>query len=573
MPIAPDPTWRSREVTAGVARAPARAMLRAVGFEDGDFDKPQVGVAAAANDVTPCNMGLSRLASAARRGAVDGGAVALGFSTIAVSDGIAMGHAGMRASLPSRDLIADSVECMAVAERFDALVTIAGCDKSLPAMLMAAARLDIPTVFVYGGTSMPGSYRGRPVTVQDVFEGVGAVSAGRMSVEVLEEIERVACPGEGSCAGMYTANTVAAEAEALGMAMPGSATPPAGDPRRADIAYRSGAAAAHLLDAGIRPRQILTRDAFENAITVVMALGGSTNAVLHLMAIAHEAGVALSLDDFDRIGRRVPHLADLRPGGRYVMTDLDRVGGVPIVLKALLDASLLHGECLTVTGATLAENLTALGVPSPDGSVVHPIDRPLHEEGGLAILRGSLAPDGAVVKVAGLNVRRFTGAARVFEGEDPAMAYVRSGALRPGDVLVIRGEGPRGGPGMPEMLAVTAAVNGSNHGQDVALITDGRFSGATTGLSIGHVAPESAVGGPIGLVTDGDRILIDIEERRLDLLVASAELVRRRRLWHAPRLLGGNGFLAKYARLVGSASYGALVGHDHTAHPQLPADP
>ena len=562
-----DPIWRSREVVAGVTRAPARAMLRAVGFKDSDFDKFQIGVAAAANDVTPCNMGLSRLASAARRGAVDAGAVTLGFATIAVSDGIAMGHAGMRASLPSRDLIADSVECMALAERFDALVTIAGCDKSLPAMLMAAARLNIPTVFVYGGTSLAGSHQGRPVTVQDVFEGVGAVSAGHMSVEVLEEIERAACPGEGSCAGMYTANTVAAEAEALGMALPGSATPPAGDPRRTDIAYRSGAAAVRLLDTGVRPRQILTRKAFENAITVVMALGGSTNAVLHLMAIAHEAGVALSLDDFDRIGRRVPHLANLRPGGQYVMADLDRVGGLPIVLKALLNAGLLHGECLTVTGATLAENLTALDVPTPDGSVVYPIDRPLHEEGGLAILRGSLAPDGAVVKVAGLKVRRFTGTARVFEGEESAMTHVRSGALRPGDVIVLRGEGPRGGPGMPEMLAVTAAVNGSSHGQDVALITDGRFSGATTGLSIGHVAPESAVGGPIGLVADGDQILIDIEERRLDLLVAPTELNRRRQLWHAPPLPEGNGFLAKYARLVGSASNGALVGYDFTSHP------
>lgn len=555
----PAPAWRSREVTAGVERAPARAMLRAVGFEDGDFDKPQVGIAAAANDVTPCNMALSRLAGAARRGVVDGGGVGLGFSTIAVSDGIAMGHVGMRASLPSRDLIADSVECMAHAQRFDALVTLAGCDKSLPAMLMAAARLDLPSVFVYGGSSLPGQYRGRPITIQDVFEGVGAVSTGRMSAEELEQMERVACPGEGSCAGMYTANTVAAEAEALGMALPGSATPAASDPRRADIAYRSGAAAVHLLQAGIRPRQILTREAFENAITVVMTLGGSTNAVLHLLAIAHEAGVALSLDDFDRIGRRVPHLADLRPGGRYVMADLDRAGGVPVVLKVLLDAGLLHGGCLTVTGATLADNLAALDPPGPDGSVVRPIDRALHAQGGLAILRGSLAPDGAVVKVAGLEVGRFAGPARVFDGEGPAMAYVRSGALCPGDVLVIRGEGPRGGPGMPEMLAVTAAVNGSGHGRDVALITDGRFSGATTGLSIGHVAPESAVGGPIAHVVDGDRILVDIERRRLDLLVASAELARRRELWSAPPRPAGTGFLAKYARLVGSAAHGALV--------------
>ena len=563
MTIKSDPTWRSREVTAGIARAPARAMLRAVGFEDGDFDKPQVGIAAAANDVTPCNMGLSGLASAARKGAIDAGAVALGFSTIAVSDGIAMGHAGMRASLPSRDLIADSVECMAHAERFDALVTIAGCDKSLPAMLMAVARLDTPAVFVYGGSSLPGQHRGRPITVQDVFEGVGAVGTGRMSVGELVEMERVACPGEGSCAGMYTANTVAAEAEALGMALPGSATPPAGDPRRTEVAYQSGAAATHLLVQGVRPRQILTRNAFENAITVVMALGGSTNAVLHLMAIAHEAQVVLSLDDFDRIGRRVPHLADLRPGGQYVMADLDRVGGVPVVLQELLAAGLLHGDCLTVTGATLAENLAALAPPRPDGSVVRRIDSPLQREGGLAILRGSLAPDGAVVKVAGLTTDRFKGTARVFNGEEPAMAYVRSGALNPGEVLVIRGEGPRGGPGMPEMLAVTAAVNGSGYGRDVALITDGRFSGATTGISVGHVAPEAAVGGPIALVVDGDEVLIDIERRRLDLLVDSAELGRRCELWSPPASPVGNGFLDKYARLVGSAAHGALVGTEH----------
>ncbi len=567
MLIEPDPTWRSREVTAGIARAPARAMLRAAGLEDGDFDKPQIGIAAAANDVTPCNMGLSRLADAARQGAGDAGAVALGFSTIAISDGIAMGHGGMRASLPSRDLIADSVECMAHAERFDALVTIAGCDKSLPAMLMAAARLDIPTVFVYGGSGLPGQHRGRPVTVQDVFEGVGAVSTGRMSAGELAEMERVACPGEGSCAGMYTANTVAAEAEALGMALPGSATPPAGDPRRTNVAYRSGAAVADLLVKGVRPRQILTREAFENAIAVVMTLGGSTNAVLHLMAIAHEARVALSLDDFDRISRRVPHLADLRPGGQYVMADLDQVGGVPVVLQELLAAGLLHGDCLTVTGATVAENLAALSPPTPDGSVVHRVGSPLQREGGLAILRGSLAPEGAVVKVAGLTTDRFKGPARVFDGEEPAMTYVRSGALRPGEVLVIRGEGPRGGPGMPEMLAVTAAVNGSGHGSDVALITDGRFSGATTGFSIGHVAPEAAAGGPIGLVVDGDEVLVDVERRRIDLGVDPAELDRRRQRWRPPAPPAGHGFLAKYARLVGSAAHGALVGTEPLDRP------
>lgn len=537
-------------------------MLRAVGFSDVDFERPQVGVAAAANDVTPCNMILSRLAAHARRGATDAGAVALGFSTIAVSDGIAMGHAGMRASLPSRDLIADSVECMAHAERFDALVTLAGCDKSLPAMLMAAARLDLPTVFVYGGSSPPGNFRGRDVTIQDVFEGVGAVAAERMSAEELDELERVACPGEGSCAGMYTANTVAAEAEALGMALPGSATPVASDPARADIAYRSGVAAVRLLDADIRPHDILTRSAFENAITVVMALGGSTNAVIHLLAIAHEAGVRLALADFDRISRNVPHLADLRPGGHYVMADLDHVGGVPVVLNSLYDAGLIDGGCLTVSGKTVAENLSELDPRSPDGSVVRHIDSPLRVDGGLAILYGSLAPGGAVVKVAGLGVDHFVGSARVFDGEEAAMAYVRSGALRPSEVLIIRGEGPRGGPGMPEMLAVTAAVNGSGRGGDVALITDGRFSGATTGISVGHVSPESAVGGPIGLVLDGDQIHIDIKRRRLDLVVDKAVLDQRRSEWSPPPTPRGNGFLAKYARNVGSASQGALVGAD-----------
>ncbi len=554
------PNWRSRDVTEGVERAPARAMLRAVGFGDDDFAKAQVGVAAAANDVTPCNMGLGRLAGEVRRGVRDSGAIGLGFSTIAVSDGIAMGHSGMRASLPSRDLIADSVECMAHAERFDGLVTLAGCDKSLPAMLMAAARLNIPTVFVYGGSMLPGRYRDRDVTIQDVFEGVGAVSAGTMSEEELTSLERVACPGEGSCAGMYTANTVAAEAEALGMALPGSASSPAVDAARSDIAYRSGRAVVGLIEAGIRPRDILTRASFENAIAVVMALGGSTNAVLHLLAIAHEASVPLALDDFDRISRRIPHMADLRPGGRYVMADLDRVGGVPVVLRTLLEAGLLNGDCLTVTGATLAENLEALDPPPPDGGVVRALADPLGANGGLAILRGSLAPDGAVVKLAGLSTREFTGSARVFDGELPAMSYVQSDALQPGDVVVIRGEGPRGGPGMPEMLAVTAAVRGTGHGSDVALITDGRFSGATTGLSIGHVSPEAAVGGPLALVRDGDTIHIDLVSRRLDLMVDATELAARRMAWTPTPLEAGNGFLAKYARSVGSAAEGALVG-------------
>lgn len=557
-----DPRHRSRIVTEGAARAPARAMLRAVGFDDGDFARPQIGVVAAANDLTPCNIGLDQLADAAGRGVREAGGVPMRFSTIAISDGIAMGHRGMRASLPSRDLIADSVECVMEAEQLDAMVTIAGCDKSLPGMLMAAARLNVPTVFVHSGTSLAGRWRGEPVTIQHVFEAVGAHAAGALSVGELEELERVACPGPGSCAGMYTANTIAAEAEALGMALPGSASPPAVDPARAEVARASGAAAVTLLAAGIRPRDILTREAFENAITVVMALGGSTNAALHLPAIAHEAGVRLTLADFDRISRRVPHIADLLPGGRHVMADLHRVGGVPVVLAALLDAGLLHGECLTVTGATLAESLTALAPPAPDGTVLRSPADPFRPDGGLAVLHGSLAPSGAVVKIAGLGVDRFDGAARVFDDEDAAMGYVTGGRLAAGDVIVIRYEGPRGGPGMPEMLAVTAAVRGTGLGYRVALVTDGRFSGATTGLCVGHVAPEAAAGGPLALVADGDPILIDIPGRRLDLGVDAADLEYRRRHWHPRPPLAGNGFLAKYSRLVGCASQGALVGVD-----------
>jgi len=464
----------------------------------------------------------------------------------------------MRASLPSRDLIADSVECMAHAERFDAMVTIAGCDKSLPAMLMAAARLDLPTVFVYGGSMVPGHHGGHDVTIQDVFEAVGAVSSGTMTSEELEALERAACPGPGSCAGMYTANTVAAEAEALGMALPGSAGPTAGSNDRDQVAFASGVSAAAAVAADLRPSRILTRHAFENAVTVVMALGGSTNAVLHLMAIAHEAGVALDLEDFDRISRRTPLIGDLRPGGRFVMADLERIGGIPVVLRELLDGGLLHGDCLTVNGRTLGENVAS--ARRPDDLVVRRLDDPRRADGGLAVLRGSLAPDGAIVKQAGVTAQAFVGRAVVFEDEPSAMEHVRSGRLAAGDVIVIRNEGPRGGPGMPEMLAVTAAVNGSGHGQDVALITDGRFSGATTGLSIGHVAPEAAVGGPIAFVHDGDEVVIDLVDRRLDLEVDAAELERRRRDWQPPAPPRGTGFLAKYASLVGSASTGAIVG-------------
>jgi dihydroxy-acid dehydratase len=535
-------------------------MLRAVGFTDADFTRPQVGIASAGNDLTPCNITLNQLSETVATGVRNGGGVPMKFATVAVSDGISMGHEGMRSSLPSRDLIADSVECVMRAEGLDALVTIAGCDKSLPAMLMASARLNVAAVFLYGGSSLPGHRLGKDITIQDVFEAVGAHAIGRIDDAELDELERSACPGPGSCAGMYTANTVAAEAEALGMALPGSATPPAGSDDRLHFAQASGEAALHLLAEGIHARDILTRPAFENAITTVMALGGSTNAVLHLLAIAHEAGVRLHIDDFDRISRRVPHLADLRPGGRFVMSDLDHIGGVPVVLDTLLRAGLLYGDTLTVTGATLAENLTALAVPQPDGLVVRPIDNPLRADGGLAILRGSLAPDGAVAKLAGVNAKRFIGIARVFNHEHDAMRYVTSGELRAGDVIVIRYEGPKGGPGMPEMLAVTAAVNGSGHGADVALLTDGRFSGATTGISIGHICPEAAVGGPIALLHDGDSIVIDLAARRIDVDIDSRELHRRREGWHAPSLPLGNGFLAKYARLVGAASQGALVG-------------
>jgi dihydroxy-acid dehydratase len=552
------PARRSSEVTNGTERAPARALLRAVGFEDDDFDRPQIAIATAGNDVTPCNLVLGSLASRAAAGVRQRGGVPMTFGTIAVSDGIAMGHEGMRASLPSRDLIADSVECMAHAERFDAMVTIAGCDKSLPAMLMAAARLDLPTVFVYGGSMVPGHHGGHDVTIQDVFEAVGAVSSGTMTSEELEALERAACPGPGSCAGMYTANTVAAEAEALGMALPGSAGPTAGSNDRDQVAFASGVSAAAAVAADLRPSRILTRHAFENAVTVVMALGGSTNAVLHLMAIAHEAGVALDLEDFDRISRRTPLIGDLRPGGRFVMADLERIGGIPVVLRELLDGGLLHGDCLTVNGRTLGENVAS--ARRPDDLVVRRLDDPRRADGGLAVLRGSLAPDGAIVKQAGVTAQAFVGRAVVFEDEPSAMEHVRSGRLAAGDVIVIRNEGPRGGPGMPEMLAVTAAVNGSGHGQDVALITDGRFSGATTGLSIGHVAPEAAVGGPIAFVHDGDEVVIDLVDRRLDLEVDAAELERRRRDWQPPAPPRGTGFLAKYASLVGSASTGAIVG-------------
>jgi dihydroxy-acid dehydratase len=551
---------RSWEVTEGPHRAPARAYLRAVGFSEEDFGKPQVGVASSWNEVTPCNYHLDKLAALAKEGVRQGGAVPLEFTTIAVSDGIAMGHEGMKASLISREVIADSVELVMHAERFDALVGIAGCDKSEPAMLMAMARLNLPSVYLYGGTILPGTHRGRDITIQDVFEAVGAHSRGTMDDAELLEIERSACPTTGSCAGMYTANTMAAAAEALGMSLPGAASPPAVDYRREVFARESGIAAAALLhEGGPRPRDVLTREAFENAIAVVMALAGSTNAVLHLLAIAREAEVELRLEDFDRISRDVPHLVDVRPAGRFVMSDLDRVGGVPVVMRELLEAGLLHGEAVTVTGRTIAQNLDDLGPAEPDGTVVHAVKDPIHAEGGTAILRGSLAPDGSVMKIAGAGSLEFRGAARPFDSEHEAFEALTSGAIRPGDVIVIRYEGPKGSPGMPEMLAVTAAVAGAGLGSEVALITDGRFSGATKGYSVGHIAPEAFVGGPIALIEEGDEIVIDAEGRRIDLAVGEAELAARRDRWAPPEPRYRTGALAKYARLVSSADHGAVT--------------
>jgi dihydroxy-acid dehydratase len=550
---------RSRDVTDGYERAPARAMLRAIGMTDADWGKAQVGVCSSWNEVTPCNMPLGRLAKRSKDGVRDAGAFPIEFTTIAVSDGISMGHEGMRASLVSREVIADSVETVMHAERLDALVTFAGCDKSLPGMLMAAARLNVPSVFVYGGSILPGHHNGEALDIVSVFEAVGAHAAGSLDDAGLDAIERNACPTEGACAGMFTANTMASVAEALGMSLPGGASAPAVDRRRDDEAYAAGKAVVELLKAGIRPRQILTREAFENAIAVTMALGGSTNAVLHLLAIAAEARVDLALDDFNRVAARVPHLADTKPGGKYHMADLDRIGGVPVVMRHLLEAGLLHGDCLTVTGRTVAENLAAIDPPAPDGAVVHPLDDPIHVIGGIAVLRGSLAPNGAVVKVAGITFDRFEGTARVFDGEDGAMEAILAGSIEPGTVVVIRYEGPKGGPGMREMLAVTGAMKGAGRGGDCALVTDGRFSGGTHGFCVGHVAPEAVDGGPIALVADGDRIVIDVESKSIDLDVPADVLARRRGEWKLPEPRYTSGVLAKYARLASGAERGAIT--------------
>jgi dihydroxy-acid dehydratase len=550
---------RSEVMKGGPARAPNRSYLRAMGMSDEDIQKPFVAVASTWNEATPCNVHLDRLADRVKEGVKSGGGTSREFVSIAVSDGVAMGHEGMKASLVSREVIADSIELMVMAHAYDALVTIAGCDKSLPGSLMAAARLNVPSIFLYGGTIMPGQFQGRDVTVQDVFEAVGAYEAGRMTAEELYELECVACPGEGSCAGMYTANTMACASEALGMALPYSASIPAADPRRDDICRRTGEAALRLLEAEVRPRDVLTKQAFENAIAVVVAIGGSTNAALHLLAIAREAGVPLSLDDFDRISRRTPHIADTRPGGRYIMVDLDRVGGVSRVMKELLDAGLLAGDALTVTGRTVAENLS--GLQFGDGQdVVLPVDRPLEPTGTLVVLKGNLAPEGCVMKTSGVKRDQFSGPARVFDGEEATFEAVSQRRIKAGDVVVIRYEGPKGGPGMREMLAVTAAIAGQGLGEEVALITDGRFSGATRGFMTGHVAPEAAVGGPIALLQDGDVISLDIPQRRIEVQVSEEEMRRRREAWQAPAPKYASGALAKYARLVSSASEGAVCG-------------
>jgi dihydroxy-acid dehydratase len=552
---------RSRDVTDGMQKAPSRAMLRAVGMGDDDWDKPQVAIASSWNEVTPCNMTLRKLAEHAKVGVRGAGGFPLEFGTITVSDGISMGHEGMRASLVSREVITDSVETVMHAERFDGFVGLAGCDKSIPAMLMAAARLDLPSVFVYNGSTMPGEHNGAALDITSVFEAVGACAAGTISEEELHAIESKACPGEGACGGMFTANTMSSIAEAIGMSLPGTASPPAIDSRREGDAERAGAAVVNLLRLGITPRQIMTKRAFENAIAVTSALGGSTNAVLHLLALANEAGVALDLDDFNRIADRVPHIADMKPGGKFHMSDLDRVGGVPVVLQLLLDAGLLHGDVMTVTGRTMAENLAEIDPPAADGVVVHPLDAPIHEAGGINILTGSLAPKGAVVKVAGLTDAQmhFEGPARVFDDESFAMEAILAGDIQPGTVIVIRYEGPRGGPGMREMLAITGALKGAGRGSDCALITDGRFSGGTWGFCIGHVAPEAADGGPIAFVRDGDMIRVDVPTKSLDLLVDTAELANRMDGWtpNPPRYT--TGVLGKYAKLVQGAETGAIT--------------
>lgn len=555
---------RSGDVTDGLERAPARGMLRAVGMGDDDFAKPQIGIASSWNEITPCNMPLERLAKSAKNGVFEAGGFPMQFGTISVSDGISMGHEGMHFSLVSREIIADSVEAVMQAERMDGMVTFAGCDKSLPGMLMASARIDVASVFVYAGSILPGFVKledgtEKDVTIIDAFEAVGACARGLMSREDVDRIERAICPGEGACGGMYTANTMASAAEAMGMSLPGSAAPPAVDRRRDGFAHKSGEAVVELIRQGITTRDIITRQSLENAIAILMAFGGSTNAVLHLLAIAHEAEVELNMHDFHRIGSKVPLLADVKPFGRYVMSDVDRVGGVPVVLRALLDAGLINGDCLTVTGKTMAENLRDINPPDPDGDILYASKNAIATSGGITILGGSLAPEGAVVKSAGVAVDTFEGKARVFEREQSAMAALEDGTIKAGDVVIIRYEGPKGGPGMREMLMITGAIKGAGLGKEVLLITDGRFSGGTTGLCVGHVTPEAVDGGPIALVEEGDLISIDLSARTLELHVDPAELERRKAAFVPLPNRYKRGVLAKYAKLVGSASFGAVL--------------
>ncbi|MDH3677385.1 MAG: dihydroxy-acid dehydratase [Nitrosopumilus sp.] len=549
----------SRNVVGGTARAPHRAMYKAMGLTDSDLDKPFVGVCHTGNEATPCNIHLPKLALKAKEGVIDGGATPREFSTIAVSDGIAMGHEGMKSSLVSREVIADSIELMVRAHQYDALVGIAGCDKSLPGTMMAMARLNLPSVFVYGGTIMPGILNGKELTVVDVYEAVGAYDAGNLSLEGLKEIENTACPNAGSCGGMFTANTMASISEAIGLALPGSASPPAEDDRREKMVYETGKACVSLLEQNIRPSEILTFEAFENAITMLNAVGGSTNGILHLLALSNEVGIKLTYDDFERVRKKTPHLADMKPGGSYVMNSLDKVGGIPFVLKKLFDKGLIHENCVTVTGKTIKENLSSMSIPEPEQQIVKSVENPIHSVGTAVILKGSLAPDGAVIKTAGVEMTKFTGKAKVFDREEYAFDAVSRGEIDEGQVVVIRYEGPKGGPGMREMLATTAALVGQGLGKKVAMVTDGRFSGGTRGFMVGHVAPEAYVGGPIALVKNDDEITIDTETNIIELHVSAEELENRRTQWSAPKPNYLTGALAKYASLVGSAAQGAIT--------------
>jgi len=550
----------SRNVVEGTARAPHRAMYKAMGLTDDDLSKPFVGVCHTGNEATPCNIHLPGLAQKAKDGVKDAGATPREFSTIAVSDGIAMGHEGMKSSLISREVIADSIELMVRAHQYDALVGIAGCDKSLPGTMMAMARLNIPSVFVYGGTIMPGMLDGKELTVVDVYEAVGSYDAGKISLEELKNIEDTACPNAGSCGGMFTANTMASISEVMGIALPGSASPPAEDDRREKIVYETGKACTQLLELNIKPRDILTFESFENAITMLNAVGGSTNGILHLLALANEVGIKLTYDDFERIRKKTPHIADMKPGGGYVMNSLDKIGGIPLIMKKLLDNNLIHGNVLTVTGKTIEENIRQYKIPSTtEQQIVREIENPLHSTGTAVILHGNLAPEGAVIKTAGVEMTRFDGEARVFDGEESAFDAVANGEIKEGDVLVIRYEGPKGGPGMREMLATTAAIVGQGLGKKVAMITDGRFSGGTRGFMVGHVAPEAFVGGPIALVKDGDEIQINIETNTIWLNISDGELGKRSQEWSQPKPNYKSGALAKYALLVGSAANGAIT--------------